>query len=54
MQRENEKDRKITCKYDPIEVKNKKKYNEHYIIEINKFFFSFLGWRLSNKCKMVW
>ncbi len=41
MQRENEKDRKITCKYDPIEVKNKKKYNEHYIIEINKFFFHF-------------
>ena len=22
MQRESEKDRKITCKYDPIEVKN--------------------------------
>lgn len=49
MQRESEKDRKITCKYDPIEVN---KFQIKLIfIKLNTKLIK--GWRLSNKCKMV-
>ena len=57
MKRESEKDRKINCKYDPLEV-------NHFLgksINLWKFFlslriffhFKLLGGRLSNKCEMV-